>query len=113
MENGAPQNGMHSLHGVSLFSSALFVMVAAMVAVTAIGLLLELGTPQMVLPGEGRVAQVVMILGFSGVLVSRMLHVSDTTRRTLVVLFSTGLLCSGFVVLVAWFAVSGASSSWL
>jgi hypothetical protein len=66
------------------------------------------------LPGAGRVALVVMVmvLGFSGVLVSTLLNLPDTIRRTLVVLFATALLCSGFVALVGSFAVSGASSRW-
>jgi hypothetical protein len=64
---------------------------------------------------SGRVALVVMVmvLGFSGVLVSTLLNLPDIMRRTLVVLFATRLLCSGFVALVGWFAVSGASSCWL
>ena len=114
MENSAQHSGMDSLRGTSLFSSVLFVAVAALVAVGALCLLPGLGTPQMGLPGAGRVALVVvvMVLGFSGVLVSTLLNLPDTIRRTLVVLFATALLCSGFVALVGWFAVSGASSRW-
>jgi hypothetical protein len=55
-------------------------------------------------------ALVVMVLGFSGVLVSTLLDLPNTMRRTLVVLFAAALLCSGFVALVGWFTVSGASS---
>jgi hypothetical protein len=58
-------------------------------------------------------ALVVMVLGFSGVLVSTLLDLPNTMRRTLVVLFAAALLCSGFVALVGWFTVSGASSCWL
>ena len=47
-------------------------------------------------------ALVVMVLGFSGVLVSTLLDLPNTMRRTLVVLFAAALLCSGFVALVAW-----------
>jgi hypothetical protein len=67
------------------------------------------------LPGGGRVALVVLVmrLGVSGVLVRTLLDLPDTTRWTLVVLFATALLCSGFVALVGWFAVSGGSSRWL
>jgi hypothetical protein len=54
-----------------------------------------------------------MVLGFSGVLVSTLLDLPNTMRRTLVVLFAAALLCSGFVALVGWFTVSGASSCWL
>jgi hypothetical protein len=112
MESSAQQTKMDSVHGASLFSSVLFVAVAATVAVAALCLLPGLGTPQIVLPGAGRVALVVMImvLGFSGLLVSTLLNLPDTLRRTLLVLFATALLCSGFVALVGWFAVSGASS---
>jgi len=115
MENGAEQGGMDSVHGASLFSSVLFVAVAAMVAVAALCLLPGLETSQMVLSGASRVALVVMVmvLGFSGLLVSALLNLPDTMRRALLVLFATALLCSGFVALVGWFAVSGASSFWL
>jgi hypothetical protein len=58
-------------------------------------------------------ALAVMVLGFAGVLVSTLLDLPNTMRRTLVVLFAMALLCSGFVALVAWFTVSGASSCWL
>ena len=58
-------------------------------------------------------ALVVMVLGFAGVLVSTLLDLPNTMRRRLVVLFAAALLCSGFVALVAWFTVSGASSCWL
>ena len=115
MENKTVQSEMNSVHRASLFSSVLFVVVAAMVAVAGLCLLPGLGTSLMVLPGAGRVALVVlvMVLGFSGVLVSTLLNLPDTMRRALLVLFATALLCSGFVALVGWFAVSGASSFWL
>jgi hypothetical protein len=115
MENKTVQSEMNSVHGTSLFSSLLFVAVAAMVAGAALCLLPGLGTPQMVLPGASRMALVtmVMVLGFSGVLVSALLNLPDTMRRALLVLFATALLCSGFVALVGCFAVSGASSYWL
>jgi hypothetical protein len=103
---------MDSLHGASRLLSALCVPVAAMVAAAALCLLFGMGTPEMVLAGAGRVALVVMVmvLSFSGLLVSTLLDLPDTMRRTLVVLFATALLCSGFAALVEWFAVSGASS---
>ena len=114
MENNAQQSEVDYVHGASILSGVLLVTVAAMVAVAALCLLPGMGTSQMVLPGAGRVALVVMVmvLGFSGVLVSTLLNLSDTIRRTLVVLFATALLCSGFVALAGWFAVSGASSRW-
>ena len=113
MEDKTVQSEMGSVHRASLFSSVLFVAVAAMVAVAALCLLPGLGTSLMVLPGASRVALVammVMVLGFSGALVSALLNLPDTMRRALLVLFATALLCSGFVALVGWFAVSGASS---
>jgi hypothetical protein len=58
-------------------------------------------------------AVVVMVLGFSGMLVSTLVDLPNTVRRTLVALFAAALLYSGFVALVAWFTVSGASSWWL
>jgi hypothetical protein len=115
MENKTVQSGMDSVHSLGLFSSVLFVAVAATAAVAALCLLPGLGTSQMIVPGASRVALVamVMVLGFSGVLVSALLNLPDTMRRALLVLFATALLCSGFVALVGWFAVSGASSYWL
>src|ERR1700680_1833567 len=61
----------------------------------------------------GSMALVVMVLGFSGVLVSTLLDLPNIMRRTLGVVFAAALLCSGFVALVGWFTVSGASSCWL
>ena len=115
MENGAEKSEMESLHGASPLWSLLFVTVAALIAVAAVCLLPGIRTSQMGLPGAGRVAPVVivMVLGFSGVLVSTLLRLSDAMRRTLVVLFATALLCSGFAALMRWFAVSGAGSCWL
>ena len=112
MDNSAQRRGMDSPSCTSLFSCGFFVAVAAMVAAAAVSLLPGLGAPQTVLPARGRVALVVMVisLAFSGVLLSRLLNLPETTRVTLVVLFAAALLCSGFVALVGWFAVSGASS---
>ena len=115
MDNGAKRREMVSPSGTSLFSCGFFVAVAAMVAAAAVSLLPGLGAPQTVLPAPDRVALVVMVmsLAFSGVLLSTLLNLPDTTRVTLVVLFATALLCSGFVALMGWFAVSGASSCWV
>ena len=112
MDNSAQLRGMDSPSGTSLFSCGLFVAVAAMVAAAAVSFLPGLGAPQTVLPAPDRVALVVMVmsLAFSGVLLSTLLNLPDTTRVTVVVLFATALLCSGFVALVGWFAVRGASS---
>ena len=115
MENARQQNSIESLHGASLLSSVLSVMAAAMVVAAALYLVPGVGISQSSLPGTCRVALVVLVMtvGFSGVLVSTLLNLPDTLRRTLMVLFATALLCSGFVALVGWFAVSGASSCWL
>ena len=115
MENGAQQSRRESPHGASLLWSVLFVTAASAIAVAALCLLPGLGIPQMGLPGWGGVALVVFVmrLGFSSVLVSTLLDLPETTRWTLVVLFATALLCSGFVALVGSFAVSGGSSRWL
>ena len=56
-------------------------------------------------------AVLVMMLFFSGVLVSTLFDLPETTWWTLV-LFATALLSSGFFALVRWFAVCGASSRW-
>jgi hypothetical protein len=67
----------------------------------------------MVVPGAKPLALALMVLGFSGVFVSTLLNLPDTMRQTLLVLFATALLCSGFAALVGWFAVSGAGGRWL
>ena len=113
MENRKHQSGIVSVHDTSAFSSVLFVTVAAILAGAALSLLPGVGMSRMVFPGAERVALTVMVFGFSGLLVTALLNLPDITRRTLVVLFATALLGSGFVALVAWFAVSGASGRWL
>ena len=113
MENRKQQCGIDSVHDTSAFSSVLFVTVAAILAGAALSLLPGMGMSRMVFPGAERVALAVMVLGFAGVLVTSLLNLSETTRWTLVVLFAAALLCSGFVALVVWFAVSGASGRWL
>jgi len=113
MENRKQQSGIDSVHDASAFSSVLFVTVAVILAAVALSLLPGMGMSRMVFPGAERVALAVMVLGFSGVLVTTLLNLPETTRWTLVVLFAAALLCSGFVALVVWFAVSGASGRWL
>ena len=113
MENGKQQSGIDSVHDTSAFSSVLFVTVAVILAAGALSLLPGMGMSRMVFPGAERVALAVMALGFSGVLVTPLLNLPETTRWTLVVLFAAALLGSGFVALVVWFAVSGSSGRWL
>ena len=115
MENSTQPTGMESPHGASQLRSVLFVIASAMIAVAALCLLPEVRISQTRLPEEARVALLVLImaLGFSGVLVSTLLNLPDTLRRTALVLFVAALLCSGFVALVGWFAVSGASTRWV
>ena len=113
MENRKQQSGIDSVHDRTAFLSVLFVTVAAMLVGAALSLLPGMGMSRMVFPGAERVALAVMVLGFSGVLVTTLLNLSDATRRTLVVLFAAAFLCSGFVALVVRFAVSGASGRWL
>jgi hypothetical protein len=114
MENRSPRE-LDPVHATSLLSGVLFVAVAAAVAVAAICLPLGTGTSRTNLPGADRTVLVVIVmaLGFSGVLMSTLLNLPDTMRRALVALFATALICSGFVALVWWFAVSGASNCWL
>ena len=112
MENRKQQSGIDSVHDRSAFSCGLVVTIAAILAGTGLSLFPGVGMSPMVFPGAERVALAVMVLGFSGVLVTTLLNRSDATRRTLVVLFAAALLCSGFVALVVWFAVSGASGGW-
>lgn len=109
MENRKQQSGIDSVHDASAFLSVMFVTVAAMLLGAALTLLPGMGMSRMTFPGAEHLALAVMVLGFSGVLVTTLLNLSETTRRTLLVLFAATLLCSGFVPLVVWFAVSGAS----
>ena len=103
---------MDSVHDTSAFACGLFLTMATILAGAGLSLLPGMGASGMVFPGAERVALAVMVLGFSGVLVTTLLNLPETTRRTLVVLFAAALLCSGFVALVVWFAVSGASGGW-
>ena len=112
MEKRKQQSGIDSVHDTSAFSCGLFVTIAALLAGAGLSLLPGMGMSPMVFPGAERAALAVMVLGFSGVLVTTLLNLSDATRRTLVVLFGAALLCSGFVALVVWFAVSGATGGW-
>ena len=112
MENTKQQCGIDSVHDTSAFWSVLLVTVAAILAGAALSLLPGMGMSRTVLSGAGRLTLVVMVFGFSGVLVTTLLNLPDTTRRTLVVLFAAALLCSGFAALMGWFAVSGASGHW-
>jgi phosphatidylserine synthase len=89
-----------------------FVTLAAMLAGAAISLLSGLGMSQIDVPGAKPLALALMVLAFSGVLVTTLLNLPDTMRQTLLVLFATALLCSGFAALVTWFAVSGAGGRW-
>jgi hypothetical protein len=109
MEKRRGQSGTDSVRDASVFPSALFVTVAAMLVGAALSLLPGMGMSHIVFPGAERVALAVMVLGFSGVLVTSLLNLPDTTRWTLVVLFAAALLGSGLVALVVWFAVSGSS----
>ena len=112
MKTRKQQSGIDSVHDRGFFSSALFVSVAAILAGAALSLLRGMGMSRLVFPGAERVALAVMVLGFSGVLVTTLLNLPDATQRTMVVLFAAALLCSGFVALEVWFAVSGASGGW-
>jgi uncharacterized membrane protein HdeD (DUF308 family) len=113
MEKRKQQSKIDSANDTSAFSSVLFVTVAAILAGAVVSFLPGIGMSRIVFPRAERLALAVMVLGFSGVLVTTLLNLPDITRRTLVVLFGAALLCSGFVALVVWFAVSGASGHWL
>jgi hypothetical protein len=113
MENRKQQSGIDSVHDTTAFLSVLFVTVAAMLVGAALSLIPGMGMSRMAFPGAECLALAVMVLGLSGVLVTTLLNLPEATRRMLVVLFAAALLCSGFVVLVVWFAVSGASGRWL
>src|SRR5205807_2407894 len=93
--NTGHPGGAASVHATSAFSCGLFLTIAAILAGAGLSLLPGMGMSRMVFPGAERVALAVMVLGFSGVLVTTLLNLSDATRRTLVVLFAAALLCSG------------------
>jgi hypothetical protein len=114
MENRS-SGELDSVHATSLLSGVLFVTVAAGVAVAAICLLAGTEASRTNLPNADRTALVLifMALSFSGVLTSTLLNLPDRMRRASVALFATAIVCSGFVALVWWFAVSGASNCWL
>ena len=109
MENRKQQSGIDSVHDTSAFACGLFLTIAVILAAGALSLLPGMGMSRMAFPGAERLALALMVLGFSGVLVTTVLNLPEKTRQTLVVLFAAALLCSGFVALVVWFAVSGAS----
>jgi hypothetical protein len=104
-----------SPRGIGFFSSGLLVAIAGAVAAAALCLLPVLEAPLTILPEAARWASVVtfMALSFAGALLSTLLNFSDARRLTLVVLFANARLCSGFAALMVWFAVSGATNSWL
>jgi hypothetical protein len=108
------QGRIESPRGIGFFSRGLFVAIAGAVAAEALCLLPVLGALLTILPEAASWALVVMLtaLGFAGVLLSTLLNFSDARRLTLVLLFATALLCSGFAALMGWFAVSGATNSW-
>ena len=91
MENRKQQGGIDSVHGTSAFSCGLFVTSAAILAGAGLSRLLGMRMSPMVFPGAERAALAVMVLGFSGVLVTTLLNLSDATRRTLVVLFAAAV----------------------
>jgi hypothetical protein len=80
---------------MGFFSSGLFVAISGAVAAAALCLLPVLEAPLTILPEAACWALVAMLmaLGFAGVLLSTLLNFSDARRLTLVVLFSTALLC--------------------
>jgi hypothetical protein len=104
MANRAYQNRIESPRGVGHFSSGLFVAIAGTFVATALCLLPVLETPHTILPDAARWALIVILiaLGFAGVVLSTLLNLSDTRRLTLVLLFATALLCSGFAALMGF-----------
>ena len=115
MTNCAYQSRIEFPRGIGLFSSGLFVVIALTTAAAGLCLLPLLGTPQTILPETVRWPVVVLLtaLGFTGVLMSVLLNLPNTRRLTPMVLFVTAFLSSGFAALMGWFAVSGATYSWL
>ena len=115
MKNTCHADGTDARFSGWLLSPMALVLFAVLVAAAMVSILSGYGLPQIAVLTSARVAliSVAMMFGFSGLVLTAFLRLSDRLRHILVVLFGAAFLCSGFVALVGWFAVSGASGGWL
>ncbi len=115
MKNTSQSDGTDARFSDGLLSPVALVLFAAIVLAAMVSILSGYGLPQIAVLARVRAVLVsaVMMLGFCGLVVTALLGLSDRLRRVLAVLFGAALLGSGFVALVGWFAVSGASGGWL
>jgi hypothetical protein len=115
MKNTCQTDGTDSRFSGGLLSPAALVLFAAIVAAAMVSIISGYGLPQIAVLARARsvLVSAVMMLGFCGLVLTALLGLSERLRRVLAVLFGAALLGSGFVALVGWFAVSGASGGWL
>ena len=111
MKNTSQSDGTDARFNGGLLSPVALVLFAAIVVAVLVSILSGYGLPQIAVLARARAVLVsaVMMLGFCGLVLTALLGLSDRLRRVLAVLFGAALLVSGFVALVGWFAVSGAS----
>ena len=111
MKNTRHADGTDARFSGGLLSPVALVLFAVIVAAAMVSILSGYGLPQIAVLARARavLVSVAMMLGFCGLVLTALLGLSDRLRRVLAVLFGAALLGSGFVALVGWFAVSGAS----
>jgi hypothetical protein len=111
MKNARHADGTVARFNGGLFSPVALVLFLAVVVAAMVSILSGYGLPQVAVLARARAVLVsaVMMLGFCGLVLTALLGLSERLRCVLAVLFGAALLGSGFVALVGWFAVSGAS----
>jgi hypothetical protein len=111
MKNTCHADGTDARFSGGLLSPVTLVLVGVIVAAAMVSILSGYGLPQIAVLARARAVLVsaVMMFGFCGLVLTAFLRLSDRIRHILVVLFGAAFMCSGFVALVGWFAVSGAS----
>jgi hypothetical protein len=111
MKSTSHADGTDARLSDGLLSPVALVLFAAIVLAATVSILTGYGLPQIAVLARARavLVSVAMMLGFCGLLLTALLGLSDRLRHILVVLFGAAFLGSGFVALVGWFAVSGAS----
>jgi hypothetical protein len=111
MKNARYADGTVARFNGGLLSPVALVLFLAVVVAAMVSILSGYGLPQVAVLARARAVLVsaVMMLDFCGLVLTALLGLSERLRRVLAVLFGAALLGSGFVALVGWFAVSGAS----
>jgi hypothetical protein len=114
MKNVGHADGTDARFSGRLLSPLALALFGVIILAPMVSLLSGYGLPQIALVAKGRMALLsfAMMLGFCGLVGTALLSLSDGQRNFLTVLFGAAFLGSGFVALVGWFAVSGASGYW-